>query len=251
MKVFAGLMMGLCLLVLAIATVSAPSPAAAAETSGPPQGCEDMMTTQDMVECAAWGHQQADLRLNQLYKLRMDEADEAGKALLRTAQRAWIAFRDAECERDADEARGGTLSRVLHISCLESMTVERVRALNQANSLEGPFPEPGFERSDGVLVADLRCDGEPALVTLDLVPKPLDSDAQSEVLVRLTIDREEMIVQINSAVQNAVCGAGVSMSVVPDSLGMSCMAIRIDDFMCDAIHVLWDKDRSAFTWWRN
>ncbi|MFM4877940.1 lysozyme inhibitor LprI family protein [Aeromonas caviae] len=49
---------------------------------------------------------------------------------LRTAQRAWIAFRDAQCRYEAGVYEGGSMAPMVHSSCLTQLTEARTKDLN-------------------------------------------------------------------------------------------------------------------------
>ena len=101
-----------------------------ADTSGlEPNVCVTQATTVEMIQCADWHYKQADRWLNQVYKNQSKYKDAPAKKLLRDAQRAWIKFRDAECQSQRDAGRGGTIVPLFEIGCLTSMTENRARAL--------------------------------------------------------------------------------------------------------------------------
>ena len=50
-------------------------------------------------------------------------------AKLLAAQRAWLTYRDAECEVAADRYRGGTMRPMAKYACLERVTRDRTRQL--------------------------------------------------------------------------------------------------------------------------
>lgn len=88
-----------------------------------------------MSEYAAW-----DVLLNEAYQaLRAEWRSREGglgelsgeelNASLRDAQRAWIAFRDAECGLQYDRYRGGTIRSVVGANCLMVMTAQRAITL--------------------------------------------------------------------------------------------------------------------------
>jgi len=81
-------------------------------------------TTLGMKECAAAELKIQDARLNAAYHKAMAELTARQKAKLVTAQRAWIAFRDAECASYEDQD-WGTLSQVNAAQCVVTMTVKR------------------------------------------------------------------------------------------------------------------------------
>jgi uncharacterized protein YecT (DUF1311 family) len=58
------------------------------------------------------------------------EADMKGaeKALV-TAQRAWISYRDAQCEAAGFQARGGTMEPMLVAGCIADITEVRTKEL--------------------------------------------------------------------------------------------------------------------------
>ncbi|MET0337648.1 MAG: lysozyme inhibitor LprI family protein [Caulobacter sp.] len=65
-----------------------------------------------------------DARLNAAYKLAMGKRSAAAQKTLRTAQRAWIKRRDAECQ---ENLTGGTIDMVERASChLELTTIRAV-----------------------------------------------------------------------------------------------------------------------------
>ncbi|NVK35724.1 MAG: DUF1311 domain-containing protein [Rhodobacteraceae bacterium] len=102
--------------------------------------CNNANTTYEMRECEAIELQKADDLLNQTYKKIRNDLDDKGKTILRDAQRAWIVFRDAECERLADMARGGSIAPLIRISCITSMTQQRVTDL-RLNPMTGELED--------------------------------------------------------------------------------------------------------------
>jgi uncharacterized protein YecT (DUF1311 family) len=73
--------------------------------------------------------QKADARLNSLYAKVLASVDDEGKEKLKAAQRAWVAFRDAEAALRADEARGGTMAPLLYENAREELTEARIKQL--------------------------------------------------------------------------------------------------------------------------
>jgi len=72
----------------------------------------------------------ADKELNAVYQkvLKALEDDVARKKLI-AAQKAWIAFRDAQAELDADDERGGSLEKQLRAISETETTKARVAEL--------------------------------------------------------------------------------------------------------------------------
>lgn len=87
---------------------------------------------QEMNAEAAAEFKKADKELNQVYVEVMGELDEGSKERLKVAQRAWVAFRDAEATFRADaEARGGSMWPLIHEGVRGRLTRERVKSLRE------------------------------------------------------------------------------------------------------------------------
>lgn len=109
--------------------------------------CIDPQTQMEMTYCAGVDYEEADAELNELWpdivaaarqndEYVADMARERGVPTtleaLRTAQRAWIAFRDAQCEYEAYEVFGGTAQPMVGSLCLARLTRERIEVLSYA-----------------------------------------------------------------------------------------------------------------------
>ena len=67
-----------------------------------------------------------------------DTSDEITMfADLLTSQRAWLAFRDAQCDAEANRFMGGSIMPLIRATCLTRMTQERTTTLNEY--LEFPY----------------------------------------------------------------------------------------------------------------
>lgn len=100
-------------------------------------------STQANVECYVAEHGLWDKRLNAAYqslikKFTTDDEElplagtpkpTARVELLRQAQRAWVAFRDADCKVETRE--GGSSARVTGASCVLDHTIERTLTLER------------------------------------------------------------------------------------------------------------------------
>lgn len=102
--------------------------------------CNPDGNTAEMAACAENDYQAEDAKLNKVYakylkKMQSMDADmgnnegDTAVARLKTAQRAWIAFRDAECPLESVDNMGGSIERILGASCLANMTKERTTTL--------------------------------------------------------------------------------------------------------------------------
>ncbi|MFM4702730.1 lysozyme inhibitor LprI family protein [Aeromonas bivalvium] len=93
------------------------------------EDCRDPVTQSAMNICAFQDYQRADAKLNAAYKKRVATLDKAQLERLRTAQRAWITFRDAQCRYEAGVYEGGSMAPLVHSSCLTLLTEQRTKDL--------------------------------------------------------------------------------------------------------------------------
>ncbi|MGO4812015.1 lysozyme inhibitor LprI family protein [Cupriavidus sp. 2MCAB6] len=86
------------------------------------------VTTAGMHECIAAETARQDKTLNTIYKRLQQAISPARKPRLLDAQRAWLKFRDANCDFQADPD-GGTLAGVNASACVMQMTADRAKEL--------------------------------------------------------------------------------------------------------------------------
>jgi uncharacterized protein YecT (DUF1311 family) len=88
-------------------------------------------STYEMVECLKAKNATWDARLNKAYQQALKDASSREQAdKLRTAQRLWLQFREANCRYyDAGE---GTIARIDAGECMRSMTEARAKELEGA-----------------------------------------------------------------------------------------------------------------------
>ncbi len=76
--------------------------------------------------------EKADKELNAVYQKVMKSAeDDVARKKLAAAQKAWIRFRDAQAEFDADEFRGGTMAPQIYAISETETTDERIASLKR------------------------------------------------------------------------------------------------------------------------
>jgi uncharacterized protein YecT (DUF1311 family) len=87
--------------------------------------------------CAGEAYERADKALNAEWQKVVDRygGDGEAKALLLDGQRAWIKYRDAQCEIAAFDNRGGSIWPLINSGCLAELTRRRTAEL--AALLEG------------------------------------------------------------------------------------------------------------------
>ena len=84
--------------------------------------------TVDMMDCIAAETRRQDTRLNENYKTLSSKVSPRRKRALLDAQRAWVRFRDANCDFYADP-EGGTSARLSASECLLNATADRAKEL--------------------------------------------------------------------------------------------------------------------------
>lgn len=97
--------------------------------------CANAVTQQDMNFCADQAWRLADQDLNLAYGIArsqmqqidaaLSEGDRGAELSLRTAQRAWITFRDAACDAEGFSSFGGSIRPMIVSLCLERLTRAR------------------------------------------------------------------------------------------------------------------------------
>ena len=105
------------------------SPATAQTKKDP---CANAQTQVEMNECQGREYKKADAALNVVYKQLMAKIDDEGeRTALKVAQQAWIKFRDAECEFESYQNKGGTIYPLVYSGCLKVLTQERSKQLRE------------------------------------------------------------------------------------------------------------------------
>ena len=98
--------------------------------------CDQMRTQEQSNACAESDYKAATAEINRLYNDTLAKYDAKNQTLLRTAERAWITFRDAECAfRNAGNAGASTWPMV-HFSCLAELTRKRIDELKAAHDCQ-------------------------------------------------------------------------------------------------------------------
>ncbi len=105
----------------------------------PQPNCKDPQTQTDMTICAGRDLADADKALNAQYQVTRKALKErdagasvelrGGEEALLKAQRAWLAYRDAQCASAGFQARGGSMEPMLISSCEADLTRKRTEEL--------------------------------------------------------------------------------------------------------------------------
>ncbi len=103
--------------------------------------CNDPPDQSSMTRCAGIDYDKADKELNALWpsiKASAEDSDKGASAAeggyvkaLMASQKAWLAFRDAECTWQGFQAHGGSMEPMLVNGCLAAVTRERIKQLKE------------------------------------------------------------------------------------------------------------------------
>lgn len=96
--------------------------------------CAKAQTTPELKFCSQQSYQTADKQLNQVYQQVTSSIRGEQKQLLITAQQAWIKFRDNNCNFEVYPSRGGTGYEIFRNGCLERLTKQRTKDLQDYRS---------------------------------------------------------------------------------------------------------------------
>jgi uncharacterized protein YecT (DUF1311 family) len=99
--------------------------------------CANPQTQSEMNTCAAKAASIADEKLNEAYQKLRATVDGEESDLLISAQRAWIDFRDKNCQFSSNRFEGGSIEPMVYSSCIERVTKQRTEELeNYAKGIE-------------------------------------------------------------------------------------------------------------------
>jgi uncharacterized protein YecT (DUF1311 family) len=163
----------------------------AQSAKSPKKLCGDYGTQTDMNECAAKEAHQADDALNSTYQelLRKLKDDKTATVRVVAAERAWIAFRDAELAADwpvPDGENPNLLFGSVHPFCyyneLARLTRERLKTLSDRmrHEEEGDVCSTAIASTRGQPDSPHKCGFAPTRQKSLHVHKPLDSGVPGE-----------------------------------------------------------------------
>ena len=91
--------------------------------------CADAQSQAEMNMCWGKEYKAADARLNTVYRDFMAKLNEEESTQLKSAQFAWLKYRDTNCEFVADQFKGGSMRPMIVAMCLADVTNARVNEL--------------------------------------------------------------------------------------------------------------------------
>lgn len=106
-----------------------PANAAAATAVEGDDPCANPMTQMEMNQCAIKEYNDADAELNRVYKEVMAKLRPEMQAKLKTAQKAWLQYRDANCDCASFDYSEGSIYPVMYYGCLKNMTIARTKEI--------------------------------------------------------------------------------------------------------------------------
>jgi len=106
--------------------------ARAQQKNDPCEKAEKSGVTVDLVDCSSKKLAAADAELNKVYRQLIPKLnDKEWETKLRTAQQAWIKFRDANCDYETAFSGGGSASTWEYNFCLADMTTARTKQFRE------------------------------------------------------------------------------------------------------------------------
>jgi len=116
------------LIALPLAAASAAQSREAASRKSSPVCMENAVTQTDMNLCAMADAQEADRRLNKTYQAVLCHLNGQERAQLVASERAWIAFKDADCAFWG--GGGGSIAPMNTSQCLADLSRQRAEELD-------------------------------------------------------------------------------------------------------------------------
>ena len=91
--------------------------------------CKEAISTKDTQDGMDNEWKKSDADLNRVYQESLKKLKPEQAALFKNAQRAWLTYRDAQCEADYKMSAGGTAAPLALTQCRVTLTQERTKTL--------------------------------------------------------------------------------------------------------------------------
>ncbi len=98
--------------------------------------CYDSPVQAELNACAGAAFKTADAQLNAAYAAVRQRLSDAGQKRLRDAERAWMAYRDAECIFRSSGDDGGSAAVMVEVQCQAELTNARAKYLDSIRTCE-------------------------------------------------------------------------------------------------------------------
>jgi uncharacterized protein YecT (DUF1311 family) len=185
--------------------------------------CAYARSTVDTLTCVKQRAETAQKHLNELYKKILNTQPDHIEVSLGETQQGWIAYRNSQCLWEAEYAETG-YEKIYELSCLASLTEQRVAALNAINEVQSRTAPREFSshprwmnaladdypdvlwRYSQWLQADVDCDGEQEEVMTGVVMQsrdfpavPSESQEKEDIVSDVTIPlyRAEAVIALS------------------------------------------------------
>ncbi len=100
--------------------------------------CDNALDQASMNFCADRDFKAFDEKLNETYVALEKNVSKEGLDKLKKAQRAWVAYRDAQCDFDTAGTEGASVNPMVVALCRDALTQAQTKQLNaQLNCEEG------------------------------------------------------------------------------------------------------------------
>jgi uncharacterized protein YecT (DUF1311 family) len=100
--------------------------------------CANATDQATLTQCASNSLKASDAKLNQTFRALQAKISKPGKDKLQKAQRAWLSWRDAQCDFDTSGSSGGSVHAMVLASCLDDLTKAQTKLLDsQLHCQEG------------------------------------------------------------------------------------------------------------------
>lgn len=88
--------------------------------------CDRNMNQTDLNICTAQEYQQADQKLNKLYKSYTAKLTSAQRKQFIDIQKSWVNYKDKDCQYAAQAYKGGSMYPLVLNECLTEKTEDRI-----------------------------------------------------------------------------------------------------------------------------
>jgi uncharacterized protein YecT (DUF1311 family) len=95
------------------------------------KSCGNLATQADMNICTEKEAHASDIELNSVYQQLLAKLSADAKASLRTAEKAWVSYRDAQCAFNSLGSLGGSVHDMSLALCLKALTDQQIKQLRQ------------------------------------------------------------------------------------------------------------------------
>ncbi|MFZ6718805.1 lysozyme inhibitor LprI family protein [Undibacterium sp. Ji49W] len=100
--------------------------------------CKKAVSTMDLNECATIEAKKVEAKLNRVYQQALKSLDQPDtetelysemKKKLINAQRAWVKFREADCDAVFQRHASGSIRTIMQIGCMQTHAERRIQDL--------------------------------------------------------------------------------------------------------------------------